>query len=118
MTTGKPREIRWTWASKDNDLRNGYMAVDGRLSIADLITHMAEVAPGVDLADIHVNWATVVWSRPATTDEVAERKRAQERWEARHEAWERETLARLTAKYGGPGLLARLRTRLAAEEPA
>jgi hypothetical protein len=100
VTTGKPREIRWTWQSSDNDLRNGYVAVDGRISIAELIAYMADVAPGVDLADIEVNWATVVWARPATAEEIAQRKQAQDRWEARHEEWERKTLATLTAKYG------------------
>lgn len=109
--TGTPRDIRWTWQSKDNDLRNGYMAVDGRVSIADLIAHMAEVAPGVDLADIAVNWATVVWSRPATADELAERAEALRRHDERHEAWEREALARLFRKYPDAA-------RLAAEEPA
>lgn len=96
---GKPREVSWTWQSKDNDLRNGYMAVDGRMSIAELVEHMRNIAPGVDPADIQVNWATVVWARPATNEEMAQRKQAIDRWEARHEAWERETLARLTAKY-------------------
>ena len=110
---GKPRDIRWTWASKDNDLRTGYMSVDGRVSIADLIEHMHRVAPGVDLADIQVNWATVVWHRQATAEELAIRAEAIRRHDERHEAWERETLARLTAKYGAPGPIARLRARLA-----
>ena len=110
---GKPREVRWTWASRDSNLRTGYMAVDGRVSIADLIAHMAEVAPGVDLADIAVNWATVVWHRQATAEEIADRRQAEERWEARHESCERKTLARLTAKYGAPGPMARLPARLA-----
>jgi hypothetical protein len=97
---GEPRDIRWTWQSKDNDLRNGYMAVDGRISLRELIDHMREVAPGVDLADMEVNWATVVWSRPANAEELAQRKQANDRSQARHEAWERETFARLSAKYG------------------
>jgi hypothetical protein len=100
---GKPRDIRWSWASNDNDLRTGYMAVDGRMSIAELIEHMQQVAPGVDLADIRCNWATVTWSRPATAGEIAERKQAQAAWEARHEKWERDMLAELTLKYGGDG---------------
>ena len=99
MSNGKPRDIRWSWQSDDNDIRTAYMAVDGRMSIAELIEHMKNVAPGVDIADIHVNWATVVWSRPATKEELTIRRQAQARWEARHEAWERETYARLKAKY-------------------
>lgn len=99
---GEPREIRWTWESNDNDLRVGYMAVDGRMTIDELIEHMRVVAPGVDPADIRVNWATVTWTRPATVEELAQRKQAHDRWEARHEEWERKTLARLTEKYGVP----------------
>jgi hypothetical protein len=102
VTTGKPREINWTWQSKDNDLRNGYMAMDGRTSITELIEYLREVAPGVDLADFQINWATVVWSRPATAEELAQRRQAEERWEARHEEWERKTYARLVEKYGDP----------------
>lgn len=98
---GEPREVRWTWESSDTDVRVGYMAVDGRMSIADLIAHMQEIAPDAALDDIQVNWATVVWTRLATSDELAQRRQAHERWEKRHEAWDRETLARLTKKYGG-----------------
>lgn len=100
---GEPREIRWSWQSMDNDLRVGYMAVDGRVSIADLITHMADVAPGVELADIQVNWATVTWTRPATAEELKVRREALRRHDDRHEKWERETLARLIKKYGRKG---------------
>ena len=99
---GSPREIRWTWQSSSNDLRSGYMAVDGRMSIADLIAHMATVAPGVAPADIHINWSTVTWTRPANADELAQRRAAIADHDARHEAWERETFARLLAKYGDP----------------
>lgn len=97
---GEPREIRWSWQSKDNNLLNGYMAVDGRVSIAELIEHMRKAAPGVALADIQINWATVVWSRAATAEELEQRQQARERSDARHEAWERETWARLAEKYG------------------
>jgi len=99
---GEPREVRWTWQSNDSDLRTGYMAVDGRMSITELTEYMREAAPGVDPADIQVNWATVVWHRPATAEELAQRRQAHERWKKRHEEWERETLAKLTAKYGAP----------------
>jgi hypothetical protein len=117
MSTGTPREIRWTWQSNDNDLRRGYMSVDGRVSIADLIAHMAEVAPGVDLADIEANWATVVWTRQATADELAARAEATRRNEERREAWERETLARLIKKYGRWGGRPAHRAALAEETP-
>jgi hypothetical protein len=79
------------------------MAVDGRMSITELIEHMRNIAPGVDPAEIKINWATAVWARSATSEEMAQRKQAIDRWEARHEAWERETFARLAKKYGDQG---------------
>jgi hypothetical protein len=100
--TGQPREIRWSWQSNDTDLRVGYMAVDGRMSITDLVEYMATVAPGVHPADIHINWSTVTWTRPATEEELAQRQAALASHNARQEAWERKTLARLLAKYGDP----------------
>lgn len=95
----KLREIRWTWASKDSNVRNGYLAMDGRMTLAELIERMTEVAPGVPLEEININWATVVWSRPATPEEEAERAEQRRRHDQRREAWELETLDRLLAKY-------------------
>lgn len=92
--------VRWTWQSNDNDLRTGYLTMKGRISIADLIAHMREIAPGVALEDISVNWATATWSRPADADELEQRRAARERHDKRHEEWERQTLARLIKKYG------------------
>lgn len=100
---GEPREVRWNWESNDSTTRTGHMAVDGRVSIADLIEHMQAIAPGVALGDIQINWATVKWTREATAEELDQRRQANERWQARHEAWERDTLKRLTEKYGTPG---------------
>lgn len=100
---GKPRDITWTWASKDNDLRTGYMAVDGRMTIPELIEHLAVVAPGIDLGDIHLNWATVSWQRPATGTELAKRAVANDRWQQRHDQWERDTYERLSKKFAAGG---------------
>lgn len=97
---GKPREIQWTWQSRDTDIRVAYMSVDGRMSIAQLIEHLREVAPGVDIADIWINWSTVRWSRWANAEELAERQEAIDRSNARHEVWEREMWQKLQAKYG------------------
>jgi hypothetical protein len=98
---GDFRDIRWTWDSADTDVRNGCLAMDGRVSVADLIAFMADVAPGVDLEDVQVNCATVRWSRRATQDELEDRRRVMAAHAARHEQWERETLVRLIEKYGG-----------------
>lgn len=97
---GKLRDLRWTWQSGDTDVRVGYVAVDGRITIAELIVRMQELAPDVSLEDIEVNFATVTWTRPANAEELVARRASVDRQRARHEKWERETLARLTKKYG------------------
>lgn len=99
---GEFRNPRWGWESKDTAVRSGYMAVDGRVSLAELVAHMHQIAPYASLDDIQVNFATVKWTRPGTADEVAEREEQHRRWQERLEKWERETLARLTQKYGAP----------------
>jgi hypothetical protein len=93
-------DVRWSWESRDNNTRVGYVGVKGRISIAELIARMQEIAPGVGLDDIDVNFATVKWTRPANAEELAERQAWDDRQRERQEKWERETLARLTAKYG------------------
>jgi len=97
---GTPREIRWSWKSRDNMIRTGYLAVDGRVTLAELNDLMLRVAPGVSPAAIEINWATIVWDREATAEEIAQRREAERRHDERHEAWERETYARLRDKYG------------------
>lgn len=93
------RDVQWSWESKDGNTRVGYAAIDGRISIADLIANMQEVAPGAGLDEIQVNFATVKWTRPATVDELAEREKWNESHQIRQEKWERDTLQRLTEKY-------------------
>ncbi len=92
-------EPRWSWASKDNDDRNAYMAMDGRVPLTDLIAHLEQVAPGVPLGEIGINFGTVTWSRPATAAELADRAQLDAAQRARQEEWERKTLARLSEKY-------------------
>lgn len=99
VTEGRFRGPRWTWESRGSSTRNGYLAMEGRISLAELTAHMAEVAPHAGPNDLMLNWATVVWQREATAEELEERAEAHRRWQERHEAWERETYARLKAKF-------------------
>ncbi len=92
-------EPRWSWASNDNDDRNAYMAMDGRVPLTDLIAHLEQVAPGVPLGEIRINFGTVTWSRPATEAELTHRAQLDAAQRARQEEWERKTLARLLEKY-------------------
>lgn len=96
------KEPRWAWQSAGVSDRVAYMAMDGRISIAELIEKMKEIAPGVPLDQIEVNWATVRWSRPPNAEEIAERVAAGEANRVRQDEWERKTLARLLEKYGIP----------------
>jgi hypothetical protein len=98
---GVSPDVRWRWEADDSDVRIGYLAMDGRVSLDQLIETMRELAPDVAPRDIQVNWATVVWSRPATPEELAERQQWRDRQAERTERWERDTLARLARKYGG-----------------
>lgn len=100
MAEPKFFEPYWTWASKDTDVCVAYMRMDGRISIADLLTHLAEVAPGLPPEELMLNCATVKWERPATADELAERAAWAAKAQARHEAWERRMVVELSAKYG------------------
>lgn len=100
MSDHEFHEPRWTWLSKDNDTRVGYMGMDGRVSLDALIEHLRVVAPDALLGDVYLNYATVKWTRAATPEELAEREAAAARQAARQEEWERDTLARLIEKYG------------------
>lgn len=75
------------------------MAVDGRMSLAALTAHMAEIAPHAGPNDLMLNWATVTWTREATTEELEGRARVHAAWRERHDAWERATYERLKAKF-------------------
>jgi hypothetical protein len=101
MQNGQVRGIRWTWATKGSDLRNGYMTMDGRISLAELIQLMGDVAPGSGFGDIHLNWATVTWQRVATPEELEERAEFDRSQAARREAWEHDMYKKLRAKFEG-----------------
>lgn len=100
MADAKFFEPYWTWQSKSNDLCTVHMRMEGRASVADLLAHMAEVAPGVPPEDLMLDFATVTWSRPATAEELAERAAWAAKAQERHAAWERRMVAELSEKYG------------------
>lgn len=97
---GKLREPSWSWESNDNDIRVLRASLDGHTSIAEFLACMQEAAPGIALQDITVNFGLVTWKRPATEAEIAKRREVEARQAEKREKWERETLARLQAKYG------------------
>lgn len=99
MSDARWRDTHWSWESKDGNDRVGYQGLDGRVSIAELIEHMREVAPHASLDEIMLNYATVKWTQPATAEELAERDGWKRRQRERTEEWERTTYARLKEKY-------------------
>lgn len=99
MSEVKFHRSSWSWESKDSDQIRVYEGVDGRPTLGQLIAHLAEVAPHAGLDDIGINYATVVWVRPATEEEVADRDRRQKAHEERHLKWERERYWILKAKF-------------------
>lgn len=74
----------------------------GRMSLQELIDHMAAVAPGVSLDEFGINFGSLTWECPSTLFERMERQKADIDREQRKERWERESLERLLDKYGIP----------------
>jgi hypothetical protein len=100
---GRLKPIHYSWTSNRVDARRtAYLPMEGRMSLAELVEHLAELAPGVPPEDIGVNWATVTWERDATPEERAEREARATEHRRRTEEWERAKLVELTAKYGQP----------------
>lgn len=97
---GEITDLRWSWESADNNIRVGYVSCRGRVTPAEIVDHIRAITPDVNPDDIQVNYATVVWRRPATEEEIADRQRQRANADARREAWERQTWERLRRKYG------------------
>ena len=100
---GKPgtfREVQRNWSTKDSDIRSCYLGMEGRITLQNLVDHLTKVChESVDIGNVLLNFATVKWEEPASEEERAERVQQHKAWERRHEQWERETLAKLKAKY-------------------
>lgn len=114
---GEFEPVRWSWRSRDSDMRSGYLNMTGKVTLADLIAHLREIAPDVTPDQLHLNFATASWVRPATEEEMRDRQQLQLRREAAQEKWEREMLTRLLRKYDvGGEALARLSADLDDDE--
>lgn len=79
-----------------------YLGMEGRVTVRQVIEHFAETYPNVDPMDVELNYATAVWEEPATDEDRAKREAWAAKQAERTERWERETFARLQAKYGAP----------------
>lgn len=96
---GEFSAVRWRWTA-DGEAIVGDLRVDGRVTLAELIDHLEQVAPGLDPQGIEIHWSSVKWTRPATVEEQEARDAWKRDRDVARERWERETLARLIRKYG------------------
>jgi hypothetical protein len=98
--TGSFREINRNIISEsDDDHRSCFMGMDGRVTLAALIDHLREVAPGKGLDEIGINFGTVRWVDAATDAEKRTRAEWREKSAAQKAKWERETYERLRLKF-------------------
>jgi hypothetical protein len=84
---------------EDTRLRVCYQEARGRVSVTDLLAHLAETIPSVPLEEIILSIPTLRWVESATAGEIASIEKAHREKEARTLQWERETYARLKAKF-------------------
>jgi hypothetical protein len=101
----KPGVVRRRrYPKRDTDRRyrrQNYVAMDPDATLADVVA-WAEENVTVPLDEILIHFSTFSWEDAATDAEIAAWEAEQEAQAARTEKWEREHLAKLTAKYGPP----------------
>lgn len=70
-----------------------------KMSFGELRVHFAEHYPDVDFDSLEIGGIQLRWEDDPTLDEQEERGRQIRAHDERHEKWERETYARLRAKF-------------------
>jgi hypothetical protein len=94
-------EVRRSWADKEHTRIRCYQFVEGRHSIQNIIADLK--SRGVDWEKVELNYSAT-WFDSPNAEEIERQRQAEAKSAARQEAWERETLTRLTEKYGAPGV--------------
>ena len=94
-------EVRRTWATEADDSPMACrLSIQGRVTLGELIDYFHDNHPEVtNTRVLELNFATAKWEDRPTADELAKRKAFRSRRVNNLEKWERETLARLKAKY-------------------
>jgi hypothetical protein len=88
------------WVTKDEGSPiRCYLGMRHRITLRELVDHFAEHYPHVDPWTLDINYSTVVWEEPPSTEDLAQREQAKRRSDERHAKWERETYDRLKAKF-------------------
>lgn len=98
---GAFKEVRRHWqSSKEDSQISCYLGMQGRITLAALLVHLAEVVPdGTPDDQIGLNFATVTWVDEPTAAERDDRARRNASHDERHAKWERDTYERLKAKF-------------------
>jgi hypothetical protein len=88
-----------SWVNLDDGPMRCYLGIKERITIRELIDHFAEHYPHVDPMTLNLNYTTAVWEEPPNADDLAKRAAFTAEKAQRHERWERETYAKLKAKF-------------------
>jgi hypothetical protein len=92
-------EVRRSWMDKEHTRIRCYEFVEGRHMLPDVIAGLVE--RGIDWSQVAINYSAT-WEEEPTAEERQQQADREARTAERQEAWERETLVRLTEKYGTP----------------
>lgn len=96
----KPSSRAWETREPDSQMRC-YLGMEGRITVAELISHFAEHYPHVDPMTLQLNYATVAWTEPPTVDDIVLRERDRAWKVKRQDRWERAMYAKLKTKFEG-----------------
>lgn len=100
---GRFGEQMVSWVTRDSDRRSVLVHIDGRVSLGELVSYLADADAPVGRPDEILVNGSIRWERDATDDERAQRASWQRKSAERHAAWEREQWALLQEKYGPDG---------------
>jgi hypothetical protein len=93
-------QVRRSWqTSEDDSLMRCYLVMRHRVTVRELLAHLAERHPDVDAMTVNLNFGTATWEEPPNDADVAFRAAWRVHQAVRHEAWERDIYARLKAKF-------------------
>lgn len=87
------------WRDRSSDMRTAYAYMRGRMTAAEFVEGLRQLAPDVSLEQIGITFGTAKWSRPATAEELADRAVHNARNQEKTEEWERAIYVQLKAKF-------------------
>lgn len=82
------------------DKRYNSVRMEGKVSLSALLDFVNANATNIASEDIFINWGSVTWIDNATPEEIAKLAARKADGKAKLEAYERQKLTELLAKYG------------------